>query len=191
MRLLKLLATLLVGSVLPAVAQAQHGGDAAITYQYVHANTQPGDCGCFSLNGVGVSASLGFSEHWSGVADFSGGHQGAYQQPGASTASSLTLVSYLAGPRYRFGQIWPGNSHLPQPFAQVLVGAAHLGGGLAGSGDGTTAFAARVGGGLDLPVSHRFVIRLVQVDYYVTNFNNGANNHQNNLLVGAGVAYRW
>lgn len=191
MRLLGLMSALLIGSAISASAQAPHGGDAAVTYQWVHANTQPGACGCFDLNGGVVSASLGFSHQWAGVAEVSAGHEGGYKQQGASIASSLTLVSYLAGPRYNFGQSWTGNRHIPQPFAQVLVGAAHLGGGLAGAGDGTSAFAARAGGGLDLPIGHRFAIRLIQADYYLTDFANGADDHQNNFLLGAGAVFRW
>jgi hypothetical protein len=32
---------------------------------------------------------------------------------------------------------------------------------------------------------------VLQADYDVTTFANGVNNHQNNLLLGAGVVYRW
>jgi len=48
-----------------------------------------------------------------------------------------------------------------------LVGAAHAGGGAAGFGDGTNKFAARLGGGVDVPVSRHFSVR-GQVDYYAT-----------------------
>ena len=42
-------------------------------------------------------------------------------------------ASYMAEPRYYFRQPWPPAGHA-QPFAQVLVGAAHAGGGIAGIG---------------------------------------------------------
>ena len=42
-------------------------------------------------------------------------------------------------------------------------------------------------GGLDLRVNPRFSIRLVEADYLLTTFDNGSNNHQNNLRVSAGV----
>jgi hypothetical protein len=73
----------------------------------------------------------------------------------------------------------------------VLVGAAHAGGGIAGAGDGTTEFMTRMGGAIDLPISHRFAIRIIQVDYDLTTFANGVNDRQNNLLVAAGVVYHW
>ena len=103
----------------------------------------------------------------------------------------LTLTSYLVGARYKLPQPWLDGEHKPQPFAQVLVGAAHAGGGVAGAGDGSYEFAARMGGGIDVPVSSRFAVRVIQVDYYLTNFANATNAHQNNLLVGAGIVFHW
>jgi len=34
-------------------------------------------------------------------------------------------------------------------------------------------------------------VRIIQVDYYLTNFSNLTNDHQNNLLIGAGIVFRW
>ena len=33
----------------------------------------------------------------------------------------------------------------------------------------------------------RFSVRLVEADYLLTTFDNGSNNHQNNLRISAGV----
>ena len=170
-----------------AVTSPTSGGDVALTYHWVRSNTQPADCGCFDLNGGGISASWHFAEKWAAVAEVSGEHADS----GPSTGNSLTLVSYLAGVRYTLPQVWRHGSHRPQPFAQVLAGAAHAGGGIAGAGDGTMAFAARVGGGLDVPLTSHIAIRALQVDYDLTDFPNSTNNHQNNLLLGAGLVYRW
>jgi outer membrane immunogenic protein len=41
-------------------------------------------------------------------------------------------------------------AYRPQPFAEVLISPAHSGGGEAGSGDHTYAFAARIGGGINV-----------------------------------------
>jgi hypothetical protein len=73
----------------------------------------------------------------------------------------------------------------------VLVGAAHAGGGEAGVGDASYGFAARVGGGIDVPVSSRFAIRAIQIDYFPTTFANATNDHQNNLMISAGIVFRW
>lgn len=68
----------------------------------------------------------------------------------------------------------------------MLLGATHAGGGVAGVGDGSYQFARPIGGGIDVPLSSRFALRIVPVDYYLTTFANSTNDHQNNLLVGAG-----
>jgi hypothetical protein len=170
-----------------AVAQESYKGDVAATYEWVRANAGPGQCGCFGMNGGGLSASWNFHDRWSLVADISA--QNANRAPTAG--SSLTLVSYLAGARYRLPQPWFEGKHKPEPFAQVLVGATHAGGGVAGVGDGSYQFASRIGGGVDVPLSSRFAVRIVQVDYYLTTFANSTNDHQNNLLVAAGFVFHW
>ncbi len=170
-----------------AVAQESYSGDAAAAYQWVHSNAGPGQCGCFGLNGGGLSGSWNFRGPWSLVTDIS-----AQVTNGApTTGSSLTLSSYLAGARYRLPQPWLHGAHKPQPFAQLLIGAAHAGGGVAGIGDASFGFASRVGGGVDVPVNPHFAVRVIQLDYYLTHFANYTNDHQNNLLVGAGVVFRW
>ena len=54
-----------------ALAQESYKGDAAATYEWVRANAGPGQCGCFGMNGGGLSASWNF--HRSLV--FGCGHQ--------------------------------------------------------------------------------------------------------------------
>jgi outer membrane immunogenic protein len=184
-----ILVAMIVSLACASVACAQEGysGDAAAAYHWVHANAGPGQCGCFGLNGGGISGSWTFHGRWSLVTDFS-----AEVTSGAPTAgNSLTLSSYLAGARYRVPQPWMHGKHRPQPFVQLLLGAAHAGGGVAGVGDASFAFASRLGGGIDVPVNSRFAVRVIQLDYYLTHFSNYTNDHQNNLLVGAGVVFRW
>jgi outer membrane immunogenic protein len=191
MRKILIFAALLFAGACASSAYAQEGisGDAAATFQWVHTNAGPGQCGCFGVSGGGVSASWEVRGPWSVVADFS-----SQTATGAPTVgSSLTLTSGLAGARFelpRLRRTWMHGAHRVQPFAQILVGAAHAGGGAAGVGDGTNRFAARAGGGLDVPVSRHFSVR-GQVDYFPTTFANGTNDHQNNLLIGAGVVYHW
>jgi outer membrane immunogenic protein len=189
MRTILILAALLFVGASTAMAQEGISGDAAVTYQWVHTNAGPGQCSCFSLNGGGISGSWNVRGPWSVVADFS-----SQVATGAPTVgSSLTLTSALAGARFelpRLRRTWIHGAHRVQPFAQVLVGASHAGGGAAGFGDATIRFASRAGGGIDVPVSRHFSIR-GQVDYFATTFANATNDHQNNLLIGAGVVYHW
>ncbi|HEX4379245.1 MAG TPA: outer membrane beta-barrel protein [Candidatus Acidoferrum sp.] len=189
MRATLIFAALLFVGASTAMAQEGISGDAAVTYQWVHTNAGPGQCGCFGLNGGGISASWNVRGPWSVVADFSS--QAATGAP--TVGSSLTLTSGLAGARFelpRMRRTWIHGAHRVQPFAQILMGASHAGGGAAGLGDATVRFAAQAGGGIDVPVSRRFSVR-GQVDYFATTFANATNDHQNNLLIGAGVVYHW
>jgi hypothetical protein len=91
----------------------------------------------------------------------------------------------------------PRIGHSPlQPFVQVSVGLAHASGTLVGHGtpgaiNAGAAFAANMGGGLDMRVNRRFSVRLAEVDYLLTTVHNDTNNHQNNLRISAGAILRF
>jgi outer membrane immunogenic protein len=189
MRSILLAAVLLLGGASVAVAQESYSGDAAATYHWVHTNAGPGQCGCFGLNGAGISGSWNVHGPWSLVVDASS----EFTSSASSTGNSLTLTSFLAGGRFQLPEPWLRGirRHRPQPFAQVLVGAAHAGGLEAGVGDASYRFAARAGAGIDVPLSARFAIRAIQIDYFPTTFANATNNHQNNLMISVGIVYHW
>ena len=157
----------------------------ALGYTYLHSNAPPGGCGCFNLSGGSASFAWAIKPgKWDVVGEVVSGHGSNISAAGYG----LTLSAFTAGVRY----LPPLHHSSLQPFAQALVGTAHSGGTLVqGSQSATTnagaAFASNFGGGLDLNTSRRFSIRLVEADYLLTTFNNGANNHQNNLLISAGV----
>jgi peptidoglycan-associated lipoprotein len=161
----------------------------ALDYSYLHSNAPPGGCGCFNLNGGSASFAWALKPgSWDLVADVVAVHAGSVSAAGYS----LTLSAFTAGVRY----LPPFHYSSLHPFGQVLVGAAHSSGTLvqgsnAGSANAGAAFAANLGGGVDLNLSRRFAIRLVEADYLVTTFNNGVNNHQNNVRIGAGVVFRF
>ena len=167
MRSVLLSTILLLAGASGAAAQGSYSGDAAAVYHWVRSNAGPGECGCFGLNGGGISGSWNFHGPWSVVVDISSEFNGSAPQP------------------------WLEGNHKPQPFAQILLGAAHAGGGVAGVADGSHEFATRMGGGIDVPVSSHFAVRIIQLDYYLTTFANATNDHQNNLSVGAGIVYHW
>jgi outer membrane immunogenic protein len=178
---------LVAASACLAQQAPEYSGDAAASYHWVRTNAGPGECGCFGPNGGGLSGSWNFHGPWSAVVDIS-----VETKDGAPPVSnSLTLVSYLAGARYKIPQPWFEGNHKPQPFAQIILGAAHAGGGEAGVADGSHRFAARIGGGIDVPLTSHFAVRVVQIDYYLTTFANATNDHQNNFLIGAGIVYHW
>jgi outer membrane immunogenic protein len=158
----------------------------ALGYNYLHSNAPAGDCGCFSLNGGNVSVAVPLNRaHLSIVGDIGVAHAGSI----SNTGLDLTLSTYTAGLRYSVPRM-----HLPlHPFGEVLAGVAHSSGSLvetnaASDGNKGAAFASLVGGGVDLRATHRFSIRLIEADYLVTTFDNGSNDHQNNLRVSTGIA---
>lgn len=193
MKTIALMGILLLGSTLASAQSDYEGqqpvyrGDVAGTYQWVRTNTPNGSCDCFSLTGGDLSVSLRLLPRLSGVADVSLDHASDVLGSG----SSLTLSSYMAGPRFRLLRSWNHGAHAPDLFAQILLGSAHAGGGAAGAGDRTNVFVARAGGGVDVKLAGGLAVRLFQVDYYLTDFANSTNNHQNNLLLSAGLVYRW
>jgi outer membrane immunogenic protein len=191
MRSIALACVLLLGMAAAAAAQAisgtSHSGDIALAYHWVHTNAPPnGGCGCFALNGGGISGSWNFGSRLAVVAEASVDHTAK----ALASNESLTLTSYMAGPRYYLPNPWMHGPHAFQPFAQLLVGGAHAGGGLVGVSDGSSAFAGRLGGGVNVPINYAIAVR-VQGDYYITDFGNNADNHQNNILIGAGIVLHW
>jgi peptidoglycan-associated lipoprotein len=171
-----------------AGAQAQEGGrvNVGIDYNYVRTNAPPGGCGCFNLQGGDGWLSFNFSRHFAIVGLVSG--QRASDINGSG--EDLTLTSFVAGPRYSFAV-----KRRFAPFAQVLLGGAHASGSLA-PGDilvdsSSNAFAMLAGGGLDIGLNRHFAIRALEADYFMTRFNNGVNERQNNIRLSAGVVVRF
>jgi outer membrane immunogenic protein len=159
--------------------------DLAIDYSYLRSNAPPGGCTCFNLNGV--SANIAFPAlpgRFALVGDLT-----IDTISKVNTSSySLTLSTFTVGARYL-----PKLHHSPfQPFGQIMAGGAHASGSLILppnplARNATLAFAASIGGGLDVHLSRRFGLRLAQADYYPTTFDNGSNNHQNNFRLSAGA----
>jgi peptidoglycan-associated lipoprotein len=160
----------------------------AFGYSYVRSNVPPGSCGCFSLNGGSATFTwpLGM-----GKFALAGDINVVHAWSASTTGDSLTLGAYTAGGRYlpmAGRSIW-------QPFGQALIGAAHSTGTLVqganpGAANAGAAFAANIGGGLDLRAGSQIAIRLIEADYLLTTFDNGSNNHQNNIRIGAGIVFR-
>jgi hypothetical protein len=67
MRSILLATALLLVGASAAIAQEGYNGDAAATYHWVRTNAGPGQCGCFGLNGGGISGSWNVRGRWSVV----------------------------------------------------------------------------------------------------------------------------
>ncbi|HKN76715.1 MAG TPA: hypothetical protein VJW94_16170 [Candidatus Acidoferrum sp.] len=78
------------------------------------------------------------------------------------------------------------------PFAEALVGGSDLKTTVSGSGGYTSSTGSslsyKVGGGIDMHPSHRWEIRLIDVDYYRTAF--GTDTHQTNYWISTGIVLR-
>jgi outer membrane immunogenic protein len=159
--------------------------DLALDYSYLRTNAPPGACTCFNMNGgnasyTGPTGSAGFAF----AADFTVERAVSIN----STNYSLTFGTLTVGARY-----FVRMHHSPlRPFGEALVGGAHAAGSLTKPpnplyNNAEVAFTAILGGGLDMRLNRRFSLRLVEADYMPTTFDNGSNNHQNNLRLSAGA----
>lgn len=179
--------TLALGCLFSPRAAAQNAPaiELGMDYNYVRTNAPPGGCGCFSMNGGDGWIAFKFAHSVAAVAQLAVQHA---SNIGGST--DLTLTSYLFGPRYSRAV-----TKRVVPFGQVLLGGTHADGSLAPGSDGVAgtpnAFALSAGGGMDVGVSRRLAIRPADVEYFLTRFANGVNDHQNNFRFSAGVVFRF
>lgn len=183
MRTAKLLIGALLGAAVTASAQSKI--DASVSYELQRSNGPAGECGCFNLQGGRADGSYRVFRRFAIAGEISGTHASNI----AGSGLDLSLLTYMAGPRYSL--------HLKQglkPFAQFLIGGVHgfdsifphAGGPLSSA----NSFALTAGGGLDYGLSRHIDVRVVQIDYLKTYLPNNATDEQNNLRIGAGIVFR-
>jgi peptidoglycan-associated lipoprotein len=172
----------------PAAASAARP-ELALDFSYLRSNAPPGGCTCFNLYGGSAAFAWPIAKGpYALAADITVAQNGSISSHGFG----LTLSTYTVGLRYEPKLRTP----LLHPFGQALAGIAHASGSLV-QGPGTSvgnagaAFAANVGGGVDLAASRRLWVRAFQIEYLPTSFDNGAYSHQNNLRLSAGVVVRF
>ena len=169
------------------MAQTQPSNEIALDYTYLHTNAPPGGCGCFSMNGGSGSYAYHLGPQFAAVIEVGAVHAAKVDASGLD----LTLTSYLAGPRFYYRR--PMARFVP--YGQVLLGAVRATGGLApANADGARSaavFGSTLGGGVEFNVSRSITLRVAQIDYFVTTFENKVNNHQNNIRISAGAAYHF
>ena len=166
------------------------GLELAVGYTFLHSNAPPGGCGCFNLNGANATFALPVRPgSFELVGDITVTHAGGI----TSSGYNLTLSTFTAGGRYQYRL---GNSPI-HAYGQGLIGVAHSSGTLIPaqtpgvSSNASAAFAANLGGGVDLDINRRFSLRLVEADYLITTFDNNVNNRQNHLRISSGVVVRF
>jgi len=129
-------------------AQDPAAADLSLGYSYHRQGFSDG----INANG-GTIAFTGYANRWLGIT----GDFGAYHA--SPFGISANTYSYLAGPRFAHR-----NSDRVAPFAQLLVGGAHLTAGANGISASTNGFAWSAGGGIDLGFTHHLAFR-PQFDY--------------------------
>ena len=171
----------------PVVDKPSAPPDLALTYSYIRSNAPPAGCGCFNLNGGSATFAWPIS---SGRFAIVGDVTAATAPNIANSGAGLTLGTFTGGVRYK-PQVGRSSLH---PFGQVLVGVAHSSGPFvqgqySATNNANAAFAANMGGGLDMHLSRRLSLRLLEADYLLTTFDNLSNNHQNNVKLSVGIIF--
>jgi hypothetical protein len=172
--------------------QSPVSADLAVTYTTQRGQLEGVNGGSFWLQGGSANGGVTF---WKGLgiaANLSGGH-GSNLGPGVD----LNQIEYTAGPRYTLpvwtGHAGPTDQRRLQLFSQGLFGRVHAFDGVFPSSSGATSsagsFAIDAGGGLDLFLSKRLGVRLVEADYVRTTLPNSGANVQTDLRLSAGITY--
>jgi len=159
--------------------------DVTAGYSYMYGNVVVSGQG-INLNGASGSVAYNFNRWVGAVFDLGTEYNGSV----GGNGRSLGVTTYLFGPRFS----WRKNEKFT-PFGQVLFGGGHAGGTLYTGGAnplGTqNSFALTAGGGLDWNVRPMIGVRVFQVEYLRTQFNNGVNFNQNNFRFTAGVVFHF
>ena len=163
--------------------------DLFMGYSFVRFNTNAGRKEDFDWQGATGSIAGNVNRWFSLVADFS--LYTIRDLPPSSTGKSYTV---LFGPQFQHrGRHWT-------PFAHALFGAAHLwdiqvalppSSAFFNRSFSANAFATALGGGFDLKMNKVVSWRVVQAEYFLTKFNDGFNNSQNNVRASTGLVFHF
>jgi opacity protein-like surface antigen len=170
-----LLCGVMLLSAVAASAQDTPKVEAFGGYSYLHVSDQG-----TTANFNGGSGSLAYNlNNWLGVVGDFGGYRWS------NSGVDATVVTYMGGPKiaYRTGRF--------TPFVQTLFGGAHLSGSTFTGSASEDSFAMALGGGVDWNATPHIGVRLIQAEYLLTTFNDGANDRQNNARISAGVVFRF
>ena len=164
-----------------------HGSrfEVSVGYNAIRANAPVGGCGCFYMQGGRADIAFPIFKAISGAAEIGG----AYAQHIDSFGDDVARITYLFGPR-----VTHRTGHRTSVFAQALFGGAHGFDGYfptaTSSSSSADSFAFSAGGGVDMRLSQRIVLRVLQADYLDTKLPNAAGDRQNNFRIGGGIVVR-
>jgi hypothetical protein len=203
---------LLASTVVVLNAQEFPKADVFLGYSFLRYNSAQ-TIPAFTANGGIGTFGWNFTDQIGLEAELGGYHNGNVNNYQFDT----TTFSYLFGPRISWSR-----SKKIDPYGHVLFGGQHGTTSIAAdsvlvvnphavasgpSSDGRyktsqNTFSLAVGGGLDIRLTHRWIIRPLQVDYYVTRYAapdvvlpsgslGSIPRNQNNFRYAAGVAYNF
>ena len=141
----------------------------------------------FWMQGGSVEVAGMFYRGLSAVADIGGMHTANINSSGVG----LDLVTATFGPRYT----WAPAKKKYDFFGQGLVGEANGFHGLfpnpSGAMENSNSLAVQAGGGMNVALSSRVALRAFEVNWLRTQLPNSTTNVQNNVRLGAGIAFRF
>lgn len=151
---------------------------------YSYARVDVTDFGHLNANGWNASVAGNFNKYVGVVADVSGHYKSDLGVHGSA-------YTFLAGPRAY------ARNEIATTFAHALFGVSRIGAEynfiLFKVRSSATAFAAAVGGGVDINAHRNVAVRAIQIDYLLTRFSDelGDRRTQNNLRVSTGIVFRF
>lgn len=133
-------------------------------------------------SGWNASVTANWKRWLGGVADFSGHYGSENVMAGPFSAKAdRRLHSVLFGPRFSY------RTRRLTPFAHTLFGFVRETVDSATMKQSETNFALALGGGLDLRLTNRLALRLIQADYHGNQLTDGMQHH---VRLGAGLTVR-
>jgi outer membrane immunogenic protein len=196
-----LIFTALMGAVRTAPAQAvpsatddlgptiskSHPIAISVGYLAMIGNAPPGTCGCFLLSGGSGEALVHVWKNVAAVADVSGNRTAQVPQ----SQQGLSLVTYMAGPRYSFHP-----ARRLTLYGQFLVGGVHgfdsyFPRNTQQSTGAATSLAYAPSGGVEVGLKDWLSLQALKAEYLVTELPNDVSEHQHNLRIGIGVVFRF
>jgi len=159
----------------------------SVSYTAMIGNAPPGTCGCFLLNGGSSEGLFHIWKNVAAIAQVTGSRTGHVPQ----SQQGLSLLTYMAGPRYSF--------HAMQRltlYGQFVIGGVHGFDSYFPKADSQSPGAAdslafAPGGGVEVGLKDWLSVRAVEAEYLATRLPNDVNGHQHNLRISSGVVFRF
>jgi outer membrane immunogenic protein len=151
-----------------------------VDYAYFHANVPAGQCGCFSLEGVGGDFAYNGPHGISAVVDIATANSSHVD----GTQQNIRIVNFLGGPRFSY------RTHSSfTPYVQALFGDSLELSNYTAVQD-KSGFTVSGGGGVNRYFGRYFGWKIVEADWVHSQIYNGSNNRQNNLRLTTGIYLR-